>query len=146
MKKLLAMFLCLVTLFSVFSVGAYALAGKDNEIMPYYNNTLRAYHSVSLSTNGTLKIINSYNGVSGVTTKAVITTYIEKRFLGIFWTRVDIGTADNEWVDTLYSTNYSGGHSFKLESTGTYRVTSEFKIYGSGGSADEIVKETTITY
>lgn len=146
MKKLIALFLCIITLFSMFSIVGYSATVEENEAVPYYNNVSKASHTVSLSSNGTVSIVNKYAGTNGVTTKAVITTYIEKRFLGIFWTRVDIGTTDDEWVDTIYNYTYSGSHSFKLESTGTYRVTTEFVIYGSGGSADTIIDESTIEY
>ena len=77
-----------------------------------------------------LKIYYDYTGLSGKTTKVVITTYIEKKTLGLFWSRVENGQPNNQWVDTSYT--------FQLSSTGTYRVTVTYKVYGSGGAADEI--------
>ena len=66
------------------------------------------------------------------------TVYIQKKFLGLFWTKVDIGTTDDEWVDS--STNVSGAfsHSVQLGSSGTYRAVFEIKMYGSGGATDTI--------
>lgn len=144
--RALSLLLAFVSVLTVFGVFASSKAVSAAEITPYFNNTISASTSVNLPSSGKITITNSYKGVKDVTTKAVITTYIEKRFLGIFWTRVDIGTTDNEWVDTSYNYYYTGDHSFQLESTGTYRVTVKFVISGSGGSADEIVKEIEKEY
>lgn len=130
----------------MFGVFASSKAVSAAEITPYYNNTVSASTTVNVSSTGKITITNKYTGRKDVTTKAVITTYIEKRFLGIFWTRVDIGTTNDEWVDTIYDYRYSGDHSFQLESTGTYRVTVEFVISGFGGAADEIVREIEKKY
>lgn len=80
------------------------------------------------------------------TTKVVITTYIEKKTLGLFWKRVDIGTANNEWVDTIYGIDYTKVRRFQLSAKGTYRVKIVFKVYGTGGAADEIPYEIKDTY
>lgn len=123
-----------------------AKAAVQNEVAPCYNNVSTATGSVSISSSGVITVKNSYIGYQSVTTKAVITTYIEKKVLGLFWSRVDIGQTDDEWVDTIYDYKYSGSHSVQLEKTGTYRVTVEFVIYGSGGSAETITKEIERTY
>lgn len=59
---------------------------------------------------------------------------------------MDIGTANDEWVDTINKSNYSGTRTYQLSSEGTYRVNVEYKIYGSGGSADVIPYTQTDTY
>ena len=115
-----------------------AAVADGNEIMPYYNNVKSASTVISINSNGKLTITYSYSGSPSITTKAVITTYIEKKTLGLFWTRVDIGTTNDEWVDTINSYSYSGTRTYQLSSKGTYRVTTVYKIYGSGGAADEI--------
>ena len=124
----------------IFSVSA---AG---EVTPRYNNTLSATTTAAVSGSGLLTINNQYLGFKGETTKAVITTYVEKKFLGLFWTRVDIGTANDEWVDTIYNYTYNGTHSFQLTSTGTYRITAKYVISGIGGAADEITKTVEVKY
>ena len=115
-------------------------------VMPLFNNVLSVSNPVTISDSGKLTVTNQYYGFDGTTTKAVITTYIEKKTLGLFWTRVDIGQTDNQWVDTVYGYENSVSHSFQLESTGTYRVVTTFVIYGTGGTADEIEKITEKTY
>ena len=145
--RLLAFMLTCVSIFSMFSGTAFAIRAHATEVVtPYYNNTLSARTTISISSTGELSVVNAYHGFQGVTTRAVITTYVEKKFLGLFWTRVDIGTADDQWVDTINNYYYTGGHSLQLRSKGTYRVTVTFTIYGSGGAADEIECQETKTY
>lgn len=141
LKKMLALLLV-----SVLLLLAVIIPVKATMITPYYNNVISANSYASVSDGGIISITNTFRGTSGVTTKAVITTYIEKRFLGLFWNRVEIEETDDEWVDTIYNYTYSGSHSFQLSSTGTYRVTVIYEIYGNGGSADEIKKEIQVTY
>ena len=111
-----------------------------------YNNTASADTSANVSGTGLLTISNRFTGFPSITTHAVITTYVEKRFLGLFWIRVDIGQTDNEWVDIIYDFTYVGGHTFQLTSTGTYRVTAVFNICGSGGPPDVITCRSTVVY
>ena len=117
-----------------------------DEIMPRYNNTLTTNDSFAISNNGLATITYKYIGIPDVTTKAVITSYLEKKTLGLFWRRVDIGTTDDEWVDTINKASYSGSRTHQLSSTGKYRATIVYTIYGSGGSADEITKQYESTY
>lgn len=117
-----------------------------SELMPLFNNVSSVLNPVTISDSGKLTVTNQYYGYDGTTTKAVITTYVEKKTLGFFWTRIDIGQTDNQWVDTLYGYKNSVAHSLQLESTGTYRVVSIFVIYGTGGTSDEIEKITEKTY
>lgn len=144
LKKFIS--LILANVFLLLTAVVPANAAVQNEIAPCYNNVVSVSSMASVSNTGLLKVTNSYNGNSSVTTKAVITTYIEKKILGIFWSRVDIGQTDDEWVDTIYNYKYSGSHSVQLPSTGTYRVTVEYVIYGSGGAADTITREIEKNY
>ena len=121
------------------------LFANATEISPYYNNAIWANSSANVSSTGILTVKNTYSAQS-TTTKVVITTYIEKRVLGIFWSKVDIGTSNDEWIDTVYTTNYSGSHSHQLEKNGTYRVTVEYVFYGTSGYTDTIEKEIEKTY
>ena len=102
--------------------------------------------NTTVNDSGTMTINYYYSGTSGTTSKAVITTYIEKQFLFVFWTRVDIGVTNNEWTQTVNNYRYSGTRTFKLPSTGTYRTTVTYEVYGSGGSTDTITCQDEITY
>ena len=72
--------------------------------------------------------------------------YVEKRTLGFFWTRVDIGQPNNQWYDVVYDYMYIGSHSFQLNSHGTYRITVTYVISGTGGEPDIITRTITKTY
>ena len=116
------------------------------EIMPRYNNVSSVSSYAEISSSGVITITNKFSASTSVFTKANIKTYIERKTLGLFWTRVDIGQTDDEWNDVTYDNVYSGTHSHQLEKTGKYRVTVEYVIYGSGGSADTIIREIEETY
>lgn len=149
MKKLIKIALASVLVLCLSVVpfcSVSAAAATQEEIMPLYNNVSTATANLSISDSGKMTINYKYTGSSGITTKAVITTYIEKKVLGLFWTRVDIGTTNDEWVDTINNYKYTGSRTHQLSSSGTYRVTVIYKIYGTGGSADEIKKQITASY
>lgn len=145
MKKILSLLLVLL-LITAPLCSVSASAQVSNEIMPLYNNVVSTRTSATISSSGALDVSVKYTGINGTTTRAIITTYIEKKTLGLFWTRVDIGTTNDEWVDTIYNYKYEGSHSHQLTKTGTYRVTVTYQIYGNGGAADEIVEEITKVY
>lgn len=101
---------------------------------------------MNISSSGLMTISYQYSGYPSITTKAVITTYIEKRTLGIFWSRVDIGTSDNQWNDVINDYRYTGYRTYQLSDKGTYRVVVKYTIYGTGGSADVIPYEAKDSY
>ena len=141
-RRIVALLLLLVTLGTL----ALSVAASDNEIMPRLNNTATTSTNFVISSSGMATISAVYNGYQNITTGAKITSYIEKRTLGIFWNKVDIGETNNEWVDT--SSDYLGafGHQFQLPSTGTYRATVVYEISGTGGATDVIEYEQERTY
>lgn len=132
--------MCMVLLSSV------SFIANADEIMPRYNNVSSVSSYAEISSSGVITITNKFSSSASVFTKAVITTYVERKTLGLFWSKVDIGQTNDEWVDTIYTNVYSGTHSHQLEKTGTYRVTVEYVIYGSGGAADTIVREIEKNY
>ena len=116
------------------------------EIAPRYNNVDTVESRAVISSSGLMTVINKYSASSSLFNKAVITTYIEKRTLGLFWSRVDIGQTNDEWVITSYTPSYNGTHTHQLSKTGTYRATVEYVFYGSGGAADTITEEVEVKY
>ena len=81
------------------STSAFAVFSYE----PKFNNTITANSVASISDGGLLTITNKYQGIKGTTTKGEITTYVEKKTMGFFWTRVDIGQPDNQWHDVILS-------------------------------------------
>lgn len=143
-RKLLSFALC----FALLSIGSIQFSSNvvALEASPYYNNTATARSTANVSSAGKLTITNSYVGIRDVTTHATITTYIEKKTFFFFWSKVENGQPDDQWIDNIYNYTYTGNHTFQLPSTGTYRITVVYCIYGSGGSADVIEKEIEVEY
>lgn len=135
MKKLIAMFLCLVTLL-IATFPAYA-----SDITTYSNNIYTTDTSFSISSSGNASVSNNYIGKQGLVTKGTIVTKVQKKF-GLIWITVDGG----KWTDTSTATSFSQSHSVQLKSTGTYRAHVEFTISGTGGSDDKITKNVEKTY
>ena len=123
-----------------------AIAAGDDGIMPRYNNVNTATANMTISDSGMMTIGYSVEGYRNITNKIVITIYIEKRTLGVFWSRVDLPSSDDQWVYTIYDYNYTNFTTYQLSSTGTYRVTVNFKVYGTGGAVDEIETQIKATY
>lgn len=140
-KRMLSLIVMCTVMCSMFSFVVNA-----TEITPRYNNVSSVSSYAEISSSGVITITNKFSANASVFTKAIIKTYIERKTLGLFWTRVDINQTDDEWDDVTYDNVYSGTHSHQLEKTGKYRVTVEYVIYGSGGAADTITREIEETY
>ena len=46
----------------------------------------------------------------------------------------------------IYDNIYDGTHTVQLSDKGTYKVTSEFVVYGSGGPADTVTETAKTEY
>lgn len=110
-KTTLCVLLVAVLMFST-SMAVFAASPYETR----YNNTVTASSSVSISDSGLLTIANQFQGIREKTTKGEITTYVEKRTLGFFWTRVDIGQPNNQWYDVVYDYMYIGSHTISFNS------------------------------
>ncbi|MCR5808619.1 MAG: hypothetical protein K6G56_03560 [Clostridiales bacterium] len=131
--------------------GLMLLAGiavpcRRAEAAMMYNNTNYATLSGSIDSNGDLHATMYVMGINGRTTKIEVALYVEKRVLGLFWTKVDIGCENNIWKDYTTKISYSNTFSTHLNSGGTYRITVTYTVSGSGGSSDTITKTETLSY
>lgn len=146
MKKSISKRLLSFIVMCLMLISTGTFMANAQEVTPRYNNVDTAASYANISSSGVITVTNRYYADSSVFTKAIISTSIEKKTLGIFWTKVDIGQTNDEWVVTSYNNSYTGSHSHQLTKTGTYRATVEYVIYGSGGSADTITKEIEVAY
>ena len=153
MKRATALLLIIITVFTALSLPAYAsqLPEEDSTVVvmtidPRLNNGSSCSQIFTITSSGKATVSVDYAGISGVTTKVTSTVYLEKKTLWLFWTRVDIGTTDDEWVDSSTSVSGSFTHSKQLSSTGTYRAVFVVKMYGSGGATDTIEKNIEKKY
>ena len=137
MKRRGLCFLTIMLIFAFLYIPAFAEDGVI--ISPMYNNTSRTNTAFAINSSGNATVTVGYFGFSGITTHAKITTYIERKLLGLFWVRVDIGTTNNQWIDNPVGHQFITSHSTQLSQTGHYRAVVLYTIYGSGGAADEIL-------
>ncbi|MBQ1892659.1 MAG: hypothetical protein II155_00985 [Clostridia bacterium] len=136
----LALMAMLMLMMSVFS------ASRKVEAATTYNNTISASLSCSIDSSGQLSAVLAATGYSSLAKKISVELYIEKRILGLFWKRVNIGYTDNVWQDSVTGYYYSNTFTHNLSSGGTYRVTVTYTVSGTGGPDDIIVKTATAPY
>ena len=67
-----------------FDIGASTAAMAASPYETRYNNTVMASSVASISESGLLTVDNQFQGIRGKTTKGEITTYVEKKTLGLF--------------------------------------------------------------
>lgn len=146
MKKTVKKLSALLLTICLLVVPTLSVPASAAEITPYFNNVTTVSINMNINSQGVMTIDYSYYGSPSKFQKAVIVTYIEKKVLGLFWTRVDIGQPDDQWVDTVYDNEYIAYRKVQLSSKGTYRIKGSYTIYGSGGSPDVVNFETDDEY
>ena len=137
MKKLLVIFLAVVTLLSC-SANALALGEKENindEIALCYLYTSSVSSNISISSK-TATCNSIVTGIIGTTTKIVITQRLQKKN-GDSWSNV------KSWTKTVngYTTSFTNKKSSLA--SGTYRTRTIAKVYK--GSAYETIKVNSST-
>lgn len=142
MKKLkscgIVVLIFLMMWMGVFSVNA-------SEIMPLYDNT-NVCKTTFLISDNVAHVAVRYEGNPDSFAQAKITVKIQKKTLGLFWSTVDIGEPNKEWV--TYSNNISDClyNTFAITDTGTYRAVFTVEIFGSNGTVDKIEDKIEYKY
>lgn len=146
MKKFFKTLLTLLVSTAILVSGIVAVSanGETTEIMPRWNVATSKTFSFNVTDTNKANISIVYNADSSNFQKANLTVKVEKRFLLLFWTTVDIGYTNNEW--TASSTNASGyfSNTFTVSGKGMYRAHITLEITGKNGQKDVI--EETIEY
>ena len=123
-----------------------AHAAAESTITPRLNTNIDVTCIPNLPDSGILYVTNTYVVNDSRVTSVVVTTYVEKRTLLVIWNRVDIGTANNEWVDYGSNGGFSKSHSAQMPQAGTYRVVVTFDVYSGSTLLDSIEKKATVDY
>ncbi len=131
-KKLISFAMLVVMLFAMV-VPSFAI---ENEIMPLLNNTDTTEAIFVIEESGMATVSYTCYGYPEITTKIVVETKIEKKFLW-WWNDVDGAF----WTDESTLDFCDGEHSIQLTKSGTYRATVTYTVYGTGGEADVLVSE-----
>lgn len=144
-KRILTLVLILSMLF-VMGIGGFTVSAAENEknVTPRFTNCNYCNFIFQVLDPGEAHVSVRYSAKADVFTQAKLTVKIQKKFLGLFWTTVDIGTTNDEWV--AYSTDINGQfyNYFNVDGTGTYRAVFCVEMYGTSGVVDTI--EDTIEY
>lgn len=146
MKKLLTLLLVLTMLVSSLHITAFAEDGESTAIQPRLSNIYVCMVDFDITSTGFASIYFDYEANPDVFESATVEIYLEKRTLGIFWNRVDIGEPDDVWVDTFYENDGYVDHTLQLTKTGTYRATFKMTFRGTGTEDDVLEKTVQATY
>ncbi len=134
-KKIVKYFTVILAVVMLFSCNSFMYAADDlnteNGISPCFSQCAECSFGFYIESDGTAHVNVSYTG-KPTFTNAVSTVKIQKKFLGVFWTTVDIGYNDNEWVVTSTDRFGTFGNTFHLSDSGTYRAVFELAMYGTG--------------
>ncbi len=136
-KKLISFAMLVLMLFAM-AAPSFA---TENEIMPYYNNTGSTEANFIINDEGLAIIAFTCLGYTDITTRIVVETKIEKKFLW-WWNDVDGAS----WTDETTEDYLHNEHSIQLTKSGTYRLTITYTVYGTAGEADVITREIEDSY
>ena len=137
-SKRLICFAMLVLMLFAMTITSFA---AENEITPYYNNTGSTEAVFVIDENGKATVSFTCYGYRNITTKIVVETKIEKKFLW-WWNDVDGAS----WVDETTEDFCDSEHSIQLSKSGTYRVSITYTVYGTAGEADVITRTIEDSY
>ena len=136
-SRIISFVLLVVMLFAM----AIPTIATDDGIMPCFNNTSTTEAVFIIEDNGIATISYTCLGYEGITTRIVVETKIEKKFLW-WWNDVDGAS----WTDESTKVYCANDHSIQLSKRGTYRAVITYTVYGSGGEADVIPAEIEKKY
>ena len=139
-KKILVVLLAVFTLISIFTCIAHA---ETTGVKSLYFNTVDS--TASITSGGLLSITNYYTINSSAFTSAKISTYVERKILGLFWVKVDNGQPNKTWVANTTAKSYQKEYTLQLSQTGNYRVTVEYIFYGNNGT-ETVTRQPTASY
>ncbi len=131
--------------FAMLVIMLFAMAiptmAAENGITPRYNNTGSTEAVFVIYDDGEAIVSFTCIGYEGITTRIVVETKIQKKFLW-WWNDVD----DASWIDESNKDYCVGDHTIQLTKSGTYRAVITYNVYGSGGEADVITAEIEKKY
>ncbi len=104
MKKVLIMFLMVITITTGLVINSNAAVIEEPGIMPCYNNAKNADIRLTINSSGKATITLACSGKEGVTSKITAVTYLQRK-VGLVWVKVDNGLDNKEWTDTVYTIN-----------------------------------------
>ena len=150
MKKFVSTLLAIIIVINLFLLPVYAEpeleTPEEPDVIFELNNGVYNNVSFAITNTGYSEVDISYTGRSGYFFRVEITTYLQKKILGLFWTKVDIGEPNNEWFDASFVLSDIFIHNYQLSSKGTYRAVVEVRFIGTGGPDDVLTHKLEAIY
>ena len=135
MKKFVSFLAAVLMCFSIGGITLSAAVIPNGGIAsPCYVYTDQLTTTLSIS-NGKASCRTTIYGISGTTTKIVVTQYLEKKN-GKSWDEV------THWTDTFNSWWCNDTNSYTITESGTYRLRSEATVYSGSKSEDVDITST----
>ena len=143
-KKIITVILSILMLWC--GCATVYASDADAGIAPCLENAYDFSMSFVVIEPGVANFMVSYNGDPDAFAVAKLTITFEKRFLGVFWRTVDIGTENNEWIG--YNADMRGEFYdyVTLDGEGTYRAHFKLEIMGTTTPTDVIEKTMQCQY
>lgn len=143
MKKIFKTLLTILVSAAILFSGVVGISADlgSQEILPRLNITVQNRSNFTISDTNKANVIVSYVANSTVFQKANVTVKLEKRFLLLFWTTVDIGYSNNEWKASSTNPNGVLSNTFTVNGKGVYRAHITLEIIGNNGQTD-VIEET----
>lgn len=140
MKRITATLLLIAILFSI-SSPTQAAAITAPTISPLYSSSGNMVADIAITSTGYANISITVTCESDVDTISLI-TYLEKYNYGM-WTRVSIGTANNEWTYLKNGCSLCKTYCYALPSSGQYRVVSLVTLNGDTANTVTVTDYTS---
>ncbi len=138
-RSIVAFLLVFVLLSSSFTTAC------ASDVMPIFDNCASCGLDFYVSGDYAYVIID-YIAYNNTFTNMEASVKIQKRFLGIFWSTVDIGWPDNTWTVSSTETDNFLSATFTVTEEGTYRAVFDVRFYGTTGETDVIQDKMEYTY
>lgn len=144
MKRMIALLLGMVFLLGGLLLPVQAAEAETSDLLDI--GYAAPGYSFTISSTGLASLRVTYRGDDTVVERISVTSYLEKKTLGLFWLRVNIGTDGNEWFDTCAMSHTDVLNQFQLKSKGTYRATFKVQIINFDGTERTYNEEIIRTY
>ena len=133
--------LLLIAMLFANALPSHAAVVTPPTISPQYETTNNMRADITITSTGYASITVTVMGTSGTNTISLV-TYLEKYNYGM-WTRVAIGTENNEWKYTKNGTTLNKTYSYALPASGQYRVVSLVTLNGDTANTVTVTDYTS---
>lgn len=153
MKKQLTKILATVMIVAIlcgnllpFVAGATNASQDEERISPRLSNCNTCTFTFTVTDPNRALVGVTYVANENYFTYARLTVKIQKKVLGLFWSTVDIGEPNNEWVSDCYYVDGYFYNEFAADGNGTYRAVFTAEFHGNSGTTDVIEDTIEVEY